>query len=191
MAAQPRPCPSPAACIILWQISRLKTGALCIRCELRPLCLPHLCLGLSWCASLSAKKPAAVRLSCLHTSIPRSRKRNALNGCTESLLHIAFVCLQVMLSSLAVTCKVVACRAALQMVLKCADIGHLAADSATHKRWSLKLEEEFFRQVTVTPRPSATAKSAHLTGLQPCLLMLRHTMSGHFSPHLSSPLAWS
>ncbi|KAL0017820.1 hypothetical protein WJX77_003173 [Trebouxia sp. C0004] len=33
-----------------------------------------------------------------------------------------------------------------QMVLKCADIGHLAADTATHKRWSLKLEEEFFRQ---------------------------------------------
>lgn len=37
--------------------------------------------------------------------------------------------------------------AKLQMVLKCADIGHLAADPATHKRWSLKLEEEFFRQV--------------------------------------------
>lgn len=35
----------------------------------------------------------------------------------------------------------------LQMVLKCADIGHLAADPATHKCWSLKLEEEFFRQV--------------------------------------------
>ncbi|KAL3140140.1 putative 3',5'-cyclic phosphodiesterase pde-3 [Trebouxia sp. C0009 RCD-2024] len=33
-----------------------------------------------------------------------------------------------------------------QMVLKCADIGHLAADPATHKCWSLKLEEEFFRQ---------------------------------------------
>jgi len=33
------------------------------------------------------------------------------------------------------------------MVLKCADIGHLAADTATHKKWSLKLEEEFFRQV--------------------------------------------
>lgn len=35
----------------------------------------------------------------------------------------------------------------MQMVLKCADIGHLAADIHTHKRWALQLEEEFFRQV--------------------------------------------
>ncbi len=34
-----------------------------------------------------------------------------------------------------------------QMVLKCADIGHLAADPKTHKRWAYQLEEEFFRQV--------------------------------------------
>ncbi len=40
------------------------------------------------------------------------------------------------------------------MVLKCADIGHLAADTATHKKWSLKLEEEFFRQVSVPPTPA-------------------------------------
>ncbi|DBA66901.1 TPA: hypothetical protein ACH3X2_002024 [Trebouxia sp. C0005] len=33
-----------------------------------------------------------------------------------------------------------------QLVIKCADIGHLAADHNTHKRWSYKLEEEFFRQ---------------------------------------------
>ncbi|KAA6425466.1 MAG: hypothetical protein FRX49_04364, partial [Trebouxia sp. A1-2] len=33
-----------------------------------------------------------------------------------------------------------------QMVLKCADIGHLAADIHTHKRWAFQLEEEFFRQ---------------------------------------------
>ncbi len=33
------------------------------------------------------------------------------------------------------------------MVLKCADIGHLAAGLHTHKRWALQLEEEFFRQV--------------------------------------------
>lgn len=32
------------------------------------------------------------------------------------------------------------------MVLKCADIGHLAASVATHKRWAYQLEEEFFRQ---------------------------------------------
>ena len=34
------------------------------------------------------------------------------------------------------------------MMLKCADIGHLAADVATHKRWAYQLEEEFFRQVS-------------------------------------------
>ncbi|KAL0049434.1 hypothetical protein WJX82_002295 [Trebouxia sp. C0006] len=33
-----------------------------------------------------------------------------------------------------------------QMVLKCADIGHLAAAARTHKRWAYQLEEEFFRQ---------------------------------------------
>ena len=33
------------------------------------------------------------------------------------------------------------------MVLKCADIGHLAAAPATHKRWAYQLEEEFFKQV--------------------------------------------
>ncbi|KAL3161210.1 putative 3',5'-cyclic phosphodiesterase pde-3 [Trebouxia sp. C0009 RCD-2024] len=33
-----------------------------------------------------------------------------------------------------------------QMVLKCADIGHLAVDPKTHKRWAYQLEEEFFRQ---------------------------------------------
>ena len=33
------------------------------------------------------------------------------------------------------------------MVLKCADIGHLAADLNTHKRWACQLEEEFYRQV--------------------------------------------
>lgn len=36
-----------------------------------------------------------------------------------------------------------------QMVLKCADIGHLAAGIHTHKRWAFQLEEEFFRQVCV------------------------------------------
>lgn len=33
-----------------------------------------------------------------------------------------------------------------QMVLKCADIGHLAAAVNTHRRWAYQLEEEFFRQ---------------------------------------------
>lgn len=35
----------------------------------------------------------------------------------------------------------------MQMVLKCADIGHLAVDPKTHKQWAYQLEEEFFRQV--------------------------------------------
>ena len=41
--------------------------------------------------------------------------------------------------------KVVWC---VQMVLKCADIGHLAAPPRTPRRWAFQLEEEFFRQVT-------------------------------------------
>jgi len=36
-----------------------------------------------------------------------------------------------------------------QMILKCADIGHLTAAPRTHKRWALQLEEEFFRQVSL------------------------------------------
>ena len=39
----------------------------------------------------------------------------------------------------------------LQMLLKCADIGHLAADQETHKRWAYQLEEEFFQQVIYRP----------------------------------------
>ena len=35
------------------------------------------------------------------------------------------------------------------MILKCADIGHLAAAPRTHKRWAIQLEEEFFRQVSL------------------------------------------
>lgn len=37
----------------------------------------------------------------------------------------------------------------MQMLLKCADIGHLAAAPANHKRWALQLEEEFFQQVAI------------------------------------------
>jgi len=37
------------------------------------------------------------------------------------------------------------------VVLKCADIGHLAVSPKTHKRWALLLEEEFFRQVCFLP----------------------------------------
>ena len=34
-----------------------------------------------------------------------------------------------------------------QVMLKCADIGHLAAAPDVHRRWALLLEEEFFLQV--------------------------------------------
>ena len=48
----------------------------------------------------------------------------------------------------------------MQMVLKCADIGHLVAASHTHRRWAFQLEEEFFRQVL----PSrCLSGSAHMT----------------------------
>lgn len=35
-----------------------------------------------------------------------------------------------------------------QMVLKCADIGHLTVSPRTHRQWACQLEEEFFRQVS-------------------------------------------
>lgn len=37
---------------------------------------------------------------------------------------------------------------AVQVALKCADIGHLAASPDVHNRWALLLEEEFFLQVS-------------------------------------------
>ena len=37
----------------------------------------------------------------------------------------------------------------MQMILKCADIGHLTAAPRTHKRWAIQLEEEFFRQASL------------------------------------------
>jgi len=56
-----------------------------------------------------------------------------------------------------------------QMLLKCADIGHLAADVSTHKRWAYQLEEEFFRQVS-TPPHLLVCKAHHALVL--CLLVL-------------------
>ena len=62
-------------------------------------------------------------------------------------------------------CPVTDMQHSMQMVLKCADIGHLAADMATHKRWAYLLEEEFFRQV-ITCLPSALHLSQLLSLLQ-------------------------
>lgn len=69
-----------------------------------------------------------------------------------------------------------------QMVLKCADIGHLAADVATHKRWSLKLEEEFFRQVS--------ACCACCAGI-PALLMSHITCTADWHLRAVLPCLWS
>lgn len=41
---------------------------------------------------------------------------------------------------------------AVQVALKCADIGHLAASPDVHNRWALLLEEEFFLQVSSSLR---------------------------------------
>ena len=38
----------------------------------------------------------------------------------------------------------------LQVALKCADVGHLAAPRSVHWTWVQLLEEEFFRQVSAT-----------------------------------------
>ena len=65
-----------------------------------------------------------------------------------------------------------------QMVLKCADIGHLSVDPVTHKRWAYQLEEEFFRQVqccttnAMEPSCSLTHIHADLSGIG--LLVVSH-----------------
>jgi len=41
---------------------------------------------------------------------------------------------------------------ALQLALKCADLGHLAAPRSTHLKWVVALEEELFRQVGTVPQ---------------------------------------
>ena len=56
------------------------------------------------------------------------------------------------------------------MVVKCADIGHLAADIKTHQRWAFQLEEEFFRQVPLAALSIHVMK--FLLALQPSLKAL-------------------
>ena len=50
----------------------------------------------------------------------------------------------------------------LQIALKCADIGHLAALPHLHKRWALQLEEEFFLQVSAICRLAQACKALHM-----------------------------
>ena len=82
-----------------------------------------------------------------------------------------------------------------QMLLKCADIGHLAADVSTHKRWAYQLEEEFFRQVS-TPPHLLVCKAHHALVL--CLLVCVLSLLTHAEPpvnllasiHLKRQCAW-
>ena len=53
----------------------------------------------------------------------------------------------------------------LQMVVKCADIGHLAAGLNIHKRWAYQLEEEFFRQVSCFVEAILTGPACPLLGV--------------------------
>lgn len=55
---------------------------------------------------------------------------------------------------------------ALQMMLKCADIGHLAAAPASHQRWAFQLEEEFFQQVSSCVGTKSLLPYCTLTSLQ-------------------------
>ena len=63
----------------------------------------------------------------------------------------------------------------MQMVLKCADIGHLAVDPITHKRWAFQLEEEFFRQVHHPFNPVCLSVTICLSV---CLCLSDHGLAG-------------
>ena len=80
----------------------------------------------------------------------------ALSRCEHPRRHIlpaqhlacGYICIKCCLQRLMITTKSCTVFVTLQMLVKCADIGHLAAAPRTHKRWATQLEEEFFRQVT-------------------------------------------
>ena len=63
------------------------------------------------------------------------------------------------------------------MVLKCADIGHLAAAPKVHKRWAYQLEEEFFRQVS-SSMPQARQPMHLLAGLHDVIYPFRASLLG-------------
>jgi len=73
-----------------------------------------------------------------------------------------------------------------QMVLKCADIGHLAVSPKTHKRWALLLEEEFFRQVCFLPDLLSLQNLSWLRRVLECL-PLTANMSAAILTCMSTP----
>ena len=87
-----------------------------------------------------------------------------------------------------------------QMLLKCADIGHLAADVSTHKRWAYQLEEEFFRQVSNPSLPACLQSTWHASYdvlvlcLLVCMLSLPNCAEACASLlasiHVERQLAW-
>lgn len=68
------------------------------------------------------------------------------------------------------------CLSGLQMALKCADIGHLAAAPELHKKWAKRLEEELFLQgdmerergMPISPLMDRTSPKGGVTRSQVC-----------------------
>lgn len=68
----------------------------------------------------------------------------------------------------------------IQIALKCADLGHLAAEHDVHKRWVLLLEEEMFRWVGHAAQLAAPIAHIHC----PCSVC---TTYGRCRQHLTIP----
>ena len=74
------------------------------------------------------------------------------------------------------------CCMAVQVALKCADIGHLAASPGVHKRWALLLEEEFFLQVS----SESAQKNSHTMAWK-CPELFSNTT---IASHANSSVVW-
>lgn len=85
--------------------------------------------------------------TCLTPAQPLHCLMHRLSPCSEYHCHIMQPRFALLLVVLFLSGETYVC---LQMILKCADIGHLAASPRTHRRWACQLEEEFFRQVLST-----------------------------------------
>ena len=81
-------------------------------------------------------------------------KTSSVHGRSKSCIVTGHVLMHMQTrSSLQFRLCIVSDHVHMQMVIKCADIGHLAVDPKTHKRWAYQLEEEFFRQVCTRRKP--------------------------------------